>query len=248
MVNFTFKHSGDLGDIIYSLPTMKSLGGGVLYLDVGGGVDDEYCKDQLRMIGGKTKFNLNSFNFLKPLLLNQPYIEDVKIYNGEKIDFNLNKFRKLYFDGIVRSKHNCLLDANRLSFNLPPYDVNIPWIDCGEPIKLNKNLIVSRSPRYQSAFAALQANKFVFQENAIFIGLKKEHELFEWTFGIKLDFFESGSALEIAKVIKGSDCIISNSTFNLSVALSIGHNNIVQEIDKVCQITLFPEKKGMRII
>ena len=33
----TFKHSGDLGDIILSLPAVSSMGGGVLYLDPQGG-------------------------------------------------------------------------------------------------------------------------------------------------------------------------------------------------------------------
>ena len=33
----TFKHSGDMGDIIFSLPTIRALGGGVLYLDPRGG-------------------------------------------------------------------------------------------------------------------------------------------------------------------------------------------------------------------
>ena len=29
----TFKHSGNLGDIVYSLPTIIALGGGILYLN-----------------------------------------------------------------------------------------------------------------------------------------------------------------------------------------------------------------------
>lgn len=33
----TFKHSGDLGDIIFALPAVRALGGGILYLDPDGG-------------------------------------------------------------------------------------------------------------------------------------------------------------------------------------------------------------------
>ena len=56
----TFLHSGDLGDIIYSLPTIRKLGGGILYLDITGGSKDEYCKQQTT---DRLKFNINSFNF-----------------------------------------------------------------------------------------------------------------------------------------------------------------------------------------
>ncbi|CAN5598580.1 hypothetical protein BH10PLA1_BH10PLA1_05760 [soil metagenome] len=33
----TFKHSGDMGDVILSLPAVRALGGGVIYLDPSGG-------------------------------------------------------------------------------------------------------------------------------------------------------------------------------------------------------------------
>lgn len=227
---------------------MKDLGGGVLYLDLEGGLNDHYCKDQLRPVGGKTKLNINGYNFIRPLLLNQPYIEDVKVYNGEEVDHNLNKFRQLFTKGGFRSQHGCLLDVQRQALGLPVYDVNVPWLDCGDPIKLNKKILISRSPRYQSAYSKIQGLRLFFQDKAIFIGIKKEHELFEWTFDIKIDFFESNNALEIAKVIKGSECIMSNSTLNLALAIGLGHPNIVQELDKICMLTLFPTKKGMRLI
>lgn len=50
----TFKHSGDLGDIIYSLPTIASPGGGELLLDVSGGAEDPMCG---HLIDGKTNLN-----------------------------------------------------------------------------------------------------------------------------------------------------------------------------------------------
>lgn len=243
----TFKHSGDLGDIIYSLPTIKDLGGGILYLDVNGGKDDEYCIPQLRFTGGRTKFNLNSFNFIYPLLKIQPYLHDVRIFNNEHIDYNLNKMRQIILLG-SRSKHSCLVDSHREAFNLPEYDVNNPWIQCDEVIKLKKDVILSRSPRYQSSYVFLQTLKDLFTNHGIFIGLKKEHELFEWTFDVKVDFYDSNSSLDIAKVIKGSRAMFSNSNFNLALAIGLGHNDIWQELPKHCNITLFPGKLGMKII
>jgi len=245
----TFKHSGDLGDIIYSLPTMKNLGGGILYLDISGGIDDEYCKRQLSDIwDGKTKFNQKGFDFLYPLLKEQKYITDVRVYNGETIDYNLNKLRQQFLNPNTRSKHRCLVDLHRQAFGLSPYDVNKPWLECGDPIKLEKNIIVSRSPRYQGSYVYLATYRKYFQQFGTFIGLKKEHDLFEWTFGVKIDFFESSSALEIAKVIAGSKQLVSNSTLNLAIGMGLKDIHILQEMDKACSITLFPDKKLMKYI
>ena len=64
-MNNTFKHSGDIGDIIYGLVSIKRIGGGTLYLDTSGGENDKACNFQC--LDGKTKFNkvsifLNVFN------------------------------------------------------------------------------------------------------------------------------------------------------------------------------------------
>ena len=72
----TFKHSGDLGDIIYSLPTIRALGGGILYLDPEGGANDKYVRDQ--SVDGRTRLNKLTIDSLTPLLEAQPYIEKVK--------------------------------------------------------------------------------------------------------------------------------------------------------------------------
>lgn len=244
----TFKHSGDLGDIIYSLTTIKDLGGGILYLDTSGGVGDEYCERQLAGVwDGKTKFNKKGFDFLYPLLKKQSYISDVRIYNGEKIDYNLNKFRHQILSS-PRISHGCVLDCHREPFSLPIYDVNKPWIDCGDPIILKKNIVISRSPRYQGAYTWLAANRKILEKFGVFIGVKKEHELFEWTFEVKIDFYPSDSALDVAKIISGAKTLISNSTFNLAIGMSLNNTHIIQEMDKSCLLTLFPDKQSMERI
>jgi hypothetical protein len=243
----TFKHSGDLGDIIYSLPTIKDLGGGVLYLDINKGADDEYCKQQCI-----TKFNQNSYNFIYPLLKAQKYIEDVRIYSGENVDYNLNKMRLVFTPTqnrvASRTKHACLIDLHRQAFDLPEYDVNQPWLECGEPITFSKKVIVSRSPRYQSNWPFFSMYRHYLSHNAIFVGLKKEHELFEWSVDTPIEFFDVENALNLAKVIMGSDLLISNPTFALSVGMGLPNKNIIQEFDKNAPTTMFPEKQNMKKI
>jgi hypothetical protein len=84
-VHKRFKHSGDLGDIIFSLPTIRALGGGTLYLDPAGGQNsplvnwvgrtssklllhlDSNSADgtSLTELPGKTRTNLNAASILK---------------------------------------------------------------------------------------------------------------------------------------------------------------------------------------
>lgn len=245
----TFKHSGDLGDIIYSLPTIKDLGGGILYLDIDGGVNDPYCAKQLKPFGGKTNFSINGYNFLYPLLKKQSYINDVKIYDGQSVDYNLNKMRFDITENSTKFNNEAtLVDMNRISFNLPLYDINVPWLDCGDPIILDRKIVVARSPRYQASYVSLANWRLILQDKGIFIGIKKEHELFEWTFDIKIPFYDTNSALEVARVLMGSQQIISNSTSTLAIAVGLPKKSIIQELDKVMLLTFFKNKKEMQFI
>ena len=71
----TFKHSGDLGDIIFSLPCIKEKGGGILYLDPEGGEQEPVVSWSQY---NRTKLNQNSIDFIKPLLEVQKYIKEVR--------------------------------------------------------------------------------------------------------------------------------------------------------------------------
>ena len=55
----TFKHSGDMGDIVFSIPTVRALGGGVLYLDPDGGqesrVVSSMCFEVIKRAQGKDR-------------------------------------------------------------------------------------------------------------------------------------------------------------------------------------------------
>lgn len=239
----TFKHSGDLGDIIYSLPVIMSAGGGTLYLDITGGEDEPACKSQC--MDGKTKFNKTSYDFIKPLIMAQPYINDVKIYDKKsKIDYNLNMFR--YKFNKPRNKNRNLLDLHMEAFGLPEWDPNKPWLFVDEEIKLERKTIVTRSPRMQANYPWFEMNKFNFRDKGVFLGLPKEHEYFEWTFNIKIPYHPVKDALEIAKILKGCTALAANSTFILSVAIALGTVNIFQEVEPHFPTTVFEGKKNMQ--
>jgi hypothetical protein len=109
----TFRHSGDLGDIIYSLPAIKELGGGILYLNTN--------KTTPKYPGTPTKFSEKGAEILKPLLLKQSYIQDVKLWDGENIDFDLpdkTEFNDRYqIEEQVNGQYHIHYRNLRLEFN-----------------------------------------------------------------------------------------------------------------------------------
>lgn len=237
----TFLHSGDLGDIIYSLPTIRGLGGGVLYLDPDGGLKDFFI--QTKHIEKRTRLTKQSIDFVSPIIKLQPYITDIKIWSGEKVDYNLNSFRYIFSSKIRRNKNGNLADLHLQTFNLPFSEVTKPWLSVPESIRLDRKVIVSRSPRVQGGYGYLNMHKKTLAKEAIFVGLPKEHEFFEWTFDIKIPYRKTETVLELASIIKGSEKFIGNSSFPLSLAIGMHHKNIYQEVDLKIPTTVFENIK-----
>ena len=77
----TFKHSGDIGDIIFSLPTIKALGGGKLYLDPEGGESSPYVK---WMHKTRTKLNAKTIESLRPVLELQQHLLVTRARGGRR--------------------------------------------------------------------------------------------------------------------------------------------------------------------
>jgi hypothetical protein len=236
----TFKHSGDLGDIIYSLPTIRGLGGGILYLDPEGGAKDGLVSKQCP--DGKTKLDKEKIHSLKPILEAQPYIKGVKIWKGELVTHNLDEFRIVFSNPNKRSPTSNLSDCHLERFGLSFSETDLPWLNVAGKTKLNRSIIISRSPRYQAGYAQLNSMKMYLKDNAIFIGLPKEHEYFEYTFDIKIPYQKTETIMELAEVINGSEVFIGNPSFPLSLAIGMGHTRIIQEVYPKVPNTVFSNK------
>lgn len=212
----TFKHSGDLGDIIYSLPAVKALGGGVLFLDTAGGQSEPHVHRQT--VRGRTRFNAASYQTIRPLLMEQPYLEDVRVWQGESVQYNLDSFRASF-----NNTHQNLAYQHLSAFGLSEELANQPWLSLrSAPIKLSKPIIINRSPRHHSKYHWWMINIDRLALEAIFLGHPKEHEIFEYTFDCKVDYHATQDALEIARILKGSQLLVANQSFIMSLAIGLG--------------------------
>jgi hypothetical protein len=198
----SFKHSGNLADIIYSLPALKALGGGVLYLDTN---------------GGHPRFNSTAYDTIRPLLLEQEYIHDVRVWNNEPIDFDLDSARAPATD----PKMNLAAMYLR-KFGLDEQVLDRPWLTIkSEPIKLHKEIIINRTARRQAKYQMLEVTKWYWLPKSIFIGLPIEHEWFEHTFDCKIEHYPTRDALEIARILKGAAKLMANQSLVMSIAIGL---------------------------
>jgi hypothetical protein len=99
-MNLKFKHSGNAGDIVYSLNAIRSAcilhdKNAILYLKL-----DEPIQlhPSFKHPLGGVMLNRYMFDNLRPLLLECDFIDDVVIYTNQKVDYDLDAFRKIGFN------------------------------------------------------------------------------------------------------------------------------------------------------
>jgi predicted GH43/DUF377 family glycosyl hydrolase len=211
-----FHHTGDLGDIIYSLPVIQKLGGGVLFISPSG-----HPKMPVRV--SPTKEHVDN---LKPLLMQQDYIWQCD-FNGtipDSMDYNLNDFRNLYVNN-ERLPNESLFQMNGRTFGLG-LDESKPWLSVPDSITIQP-IVVSRSQRYHNDLFPWKSLVSKHGNKMVFVGTPEEHQAFRSECG-PVEYLPTSDLLELAKVINGADLCIMNQSAPCAIALGLG-KRLVQE-------------------
>lgn len=224
----SFKHSGNVGDIIYSLPALRS----VLQNK------KEQKADYYLNVGVKTGYsgwhplgnillNKDFVNKLKPLLETQSYINKVKIYNNEKIDVDFDHFRKIPINPftycIPRWYFLFIVGAN--------WDLSKPWLEVEPDYRFKDKVLVARNQRLQSQFINY---KFIndYSSDVVFVGVEKEFEDFQKECPSCKEFFQADDFLQLAQVIKGSRFLVANQGLIYTLAESMKTPRILETNNK----------------
>jgi len=203
----SFLHSGRIGDLIYSLATIKELS------------KSHKCKLYVQIEkpdGSSRKFFINKRNGeqLLPLLRNQDFLETVNFYKDEKIDINLNLFRDIPIN-------HCFFEPRWFS-HICGVNINVEntYLSVKPHNSIKNKIIVGRSPRYRNAYLNY---KFLKNEkNLLCIGLKDEFQDSKKEIN-NLEFHDCKDFLEMAEIIKASKFFVGNMSFQyvISDALKI---------------------------
>lgn len=207
-----FKHSGSLGDIIYSLPTIKSI------VNEKGTAANIYLQPDVQdsipqWAGQRQPYRMTTDQALKliPLLTEQTYIKHAELYNRQHIDYDLDTFRNINLDlgkgDISRYYHYAFPEA------LP--DTTKEWLDTNYPKEYTDMILVNRTLRYQNP--AISYKFLSGRSNVIFVGLANEYRGFILDCP-RIPSIVAPDYLTLATWIKGCKLFIGNQSFCFALA------------------------------
>lgn len=223
----TYGHSGDLGDIVAALPTIRATGGGRLVIFHRAG-------------GARESMKGKRFDAIKPLLEAQPYIESVTWSDTvPAVDFDFSTFR-----------HDHILGENLAEWQARHFGVEIslePWLTVPNLFReMSDRIIVARTARYQNWQFPWRRIVQEHGERILFVGMPNEHAAFCKING-KVDHLPTADLLEVAQVIAGSSMLIANQTAACWVGLGLGHP-LVQEQSPVTRDSVIERPNAQYVL
>ncbi len=201
-------HSGDLGDVIAAIPSIRALGGGSLI--IGPGPSRESLK------GAR-------FDSIKPLLEAQPMITSVEwSETKDGCTHDLSIFRE---SGVVQGESLAHWQARYLGVEIS-LD---PWLVVPKSPETQGRVIVANSGRYRhEAFPWTKLLRGKYRD-ALFVGTKQEHDAFRFRTSTRTTFFPTANLFELAKAIAGCRLFIGNQSCPFWIAAALGVP-LIQEV------------------
>ena len=203
-----FKHSGGRGDIVYALPAIRELGGGVLCLDVAG---NSHASCPLQD---------SDIPLFSELLSGQSYIESVEPWDGRPVDVDLDGFRlKLGRDRHLACSH--LLAVGREA------DLRHPWLESSVfELHCIADVIVNRTSRFHGFLNWRELKPW--EEKMAFVGTEDEHHEFTSETGLGVERAHTPTLKSVAEAILGSRLFIGNQSFPFALAEAFKHPRVLE--------------------
>lgn len=222
-----FYHSGDFGDIIYSLPTIRALGGGRLTLG-------PEIKIGLN-VKTRQRFTRAAFDALAPLLRLQAYVHSIDFSERmpTDVDVDLNLFRRyLMEEPELRRKGQRqlnLAEAHLLTFHQSLDACNTPWLVVDRTAELPEHpVLVHRSARWRNSDFPWPLILKEHARHAAFVGLSSEHADFVDSWKVPLPHVPTSDFLELARYIAGSALYIGNQSAPYAIAEGLKKNTLLE--------------------
>jgi hypothetical protein len=214
-----FKHSGNAGDIIYTLPVMYALAKQKdfhIALDIAPIV--KYGKNPHPL--GDKMLTPKMVAMLQPLLNTQQQIKSCSIIEDKNYTVDLDLFRELplYLDrGNIARWHFWVWGVN--------YDVSKTWLNVAPNTAFKDSIVLARSQRYNQPgidYGFLQR-----YNNVYFVGVEVEYQLMKQQIP-NLEFAPVNDFNELASIIAGSKLFIGNQSFPFSLAEGLKVNRLLE--------------------
>jgi len=205
-------HSGNAGDVIYSLPVVKKLHeltsdpvNLLLKLD-----EPLQLMDGVSHPLGNVMLDQKMADGLVKLLDSQAYINRAAVYEGQKIHLDLSMFRA---SGVDLGRGN-IARWNFYTTGIHA-DLSEPWLEAAPMNEFSDAIVLARSTRYNNPL--IDYSFLSGYKNIVFVGVKSEYSRMKRVIG-GLQWHPVDDFLELARVIKGSKLFVGNQSFPFSVA------------------------------
>lgn len=207
-----FSHSGNAGDIIYSLPALKSIREKTfvpicLFLRL-----DQPLELPLGFSHplGNVMLNNKMAEMLLPLLNNQPYLKEAAILDGQEVSFDLDHVRAsgIKLDRGSIARWYCYLTGAIA-------DLTVPSIAAKPDLSFAGTIIIARSSRYQNPL--IDYSFLARYDNLEFVGIESEYEELRKRIP-NLNWLQVPDFLRLAEIIAGCKFFIGNQSFPFAIA------------------------------
>ena len=231
-----YKHSGTLGDLIYSLSIVKKMAQrDVLFKVAIGNIENCVAQYGYRpeevAPEHRGRFTEQDYAWLEPLLARQSYIRSVSKWYSGNVDVDLDKFRGTLFRGFEGN----YVEAYHIAFGIgytKPKVYQETWLEA-DAVE-TKPIVISRTSRYRDPDGdAKWLDMFGdadLTNQAIFVGTAQEHADFENVMKIKLPYQPVGDFLELANIVAGAELVCANQNFVYSLAMGLGKATVLETI------------------
>jgi ADP-heptose:LPS heptosyltransferase len=211
----TFKHSGAIGDVIYAMPAIRALGGGKVYMPTG-----QPSHFWHHIYGDPVPI-------LKRLLESQPYVTEALPWVDEKVDYNLDEFRK-FFSNQNFHEALTLCDMHLFALGLEVRERESAWITLDpKPLPDGKDVIICRTSRYRSPFFDWRKVREEYADRAVFCGMPGEYQEFLVQVG-ELPWLPTEDLLDLARYIAGCSLFIGNQSSPFAIAEGLKVNTLLE--------------------
>lgn len=232
----TFKHSGNSGDIIYAIPTMKAIAkdqGISLHLYLNRPAD--YAAHIKHPLGNVT-FNQKTYDMMKPLIMSQPDFIDCNVLLNEKdpvdVDLDIMRDYPMLLDrGNIARWYFLVFAVN--------FDLNQPWLAVPSSNDMNDAIVIARSQRYQAP--GIHYRFLRKYPDVYFVGLESEYQAMKKMVP-NIQYRPVNDFLELASVIAGSRLFIGNQSFPFSLAEALKVNRLLELYFECPNVNVYGDK------
>ena len=233
----TFCHSGTTGDTFSSMVAVKILGGGDLYLKLHN--LEKMVREKLGWpdVGRhKGRMTQEDYDVMREFVEHQPYINSFRVWDNEDIDHDLDNAALHHETGFFpRNFSNQHALANNIDAKYHFRQLQIdPWLECREERRFpGRPVVIHRTPNYQEGNERVSPawKNFIDRqvlEQAVFVGLESDHQYFEDCFKVKVPHYRTPDYMELARVIQGSELMITSMSSPLALAIGLGKSIFIE--------------------